>query len=107
MKDNRRAESLLLPPIDPWVDWLVLSGLQRSQGRFCRGLVVFDDGIAIVVPQPNARSRANGISLCGIIYAFAMWIGLGVMALFEAAKRPEVKAHMQGLALPLVVVSCS
>ena len=31
-----------------------------------------------------------------------MWIGLGVMALFEAARRPEVKAHMQGLALPLV-----
>ena len=68
------------------------------------GLLFLMTGLAIVVylNQTPLQPRERDYAYVGSFYAFAMWIGLGVMALFEAARRPEVKAHMQGLALPLV-----
>jgi len=61
-------------------------------------------GIAIVVylNQTPLQPRERDYAYVGSFYAFAMWIGLGVMALIQAARTPEVKTHMQGLSLPLV-----
>jgi hypothetical protein len=50
-------------------------------------------GLAIVVylNQYPYQPRERDYAFVGSFYAFAMWIGLGVMALFEASRRLEVK----------------
>ena len=52
--------------------------------------------------QTPLQPRERDYAYVGSFYAFAMWIGLGVMALYQASQKPEVQAHMRGLALPLV-----
>jgi hypothetical protein len=53
------------------------------------GLLFFFTGVAIVlyVNQDNLQPRERDYSYVGSFYAFAIWIGLGVMALIETARR--------------------
>ena len=104
MRDNRGLNHFFYLPLVLGLIGLFFQAARDPKGASVVGLLFLMTGIAIVVylNQTPLQPRERDYAYVGSFYAFALWIGLGVMALFEAAKRPEVKAHMQGLALPLV-----
>ena len=104
MQDNRGLNHFFYLPLILGLIGLAFQVIRDPKGASVVGLLFLMTGIAIVVylNQTPLQPRERDYAYVGSFYAFAMWIGLGVMALFEAAKRPEIKAHMQGLALPLV-----
>ena len=104
MQDNRGLNHFFYLPLILGLIGLAYQAIRDPKGASVVGLLFLMTGIAIVVylNQTPLQPRERDYAYVGSFYAFAMWIGLGVMALFEAAKRPEIKAHMQGLALPLV-----
>ena len=104
MMDNRGWNRFFYLPLILGLIGLAFQAFRDPKGASVVGLLFLMTGIAIVVylNQTPLQPRERDYAYVGSFYAFAMWIGLGVMALFEAARRPEVKAHMQGLALPLV-----
>ncbi len=61
-------------------------------------LLFFFTGLAIVlyVNQPSIQPRERDYSYVGSFYAFAIWIGLGVIALAELIR---IKASAQGAAI--------
>ncbi|MEN0055904.1 MAG: DUF2723 domain-containing protein, partial [Mucilaginibacter sp.] len=66
-------------------------------------LLWFFTGLAIVlyVNQANLQPRERDYSYVGSFYAFAIWIGLGVLAINDFVKR---KVNARGAALASVVV---
>jgi hypothetical protein len=58
------------------------------------GMLFFFTGMAIVlyVNQPNVQPRERDYSYVGSFYAFAIWIGFGVIALVDFARK---KMHMR------------
>lgn len=64
-------------------------------------LLFFFTGIAIVLylNQPPNEPRERDYSYVGSFYAFAVWIGLGVMALFEYLKKAGPKVAAIGAVL--------
>ena len=104
MKDNRGWNRFYFLPLILGLIGLVVQAVRDPKGASVVGLLFLMTGIAIVVylNQTPLQPRERDYAYVGSFYAFAMWIGLGVMALYEAARKPEIKAHMQGLALPLV-----
>ena len=104
MTENRGWNRFFYLPLILGLIGLAFQAFRDPKGASVVGLLFLMTGLAIVVylNQTPLQPRERDYAYVGSFYAFAMWIGLGVMALFEAARRPEVKAHMQGLALPLV-----
>ena len=62
---------------------------RRKQDALVIGLLFFFTGLAIVlyVNQPSIQPRERDYSYVGSFYAFAIWIGLGVIALAETLRR--------------------
>ena len=104
MKDNRGWNRFYYLPLILGLLGLAFQVFRDPKGASVVGLLFLMTGLAIVVylNQTPLQPRERDYAYVGSFYAFAMWIGLGVMALFQAARQPEIKAHMQGLALPLV-----
>ena len=104
MEDNRGLNHFFYLPLILGLIGLVFQALRDPKGASVVALLFLMTGLAIVVylNQTPLQPRERDYAYVGSFYAFAMWIGLGAMALFEASRRPEIKAHMQGLALPLV-----
>jgi tetratricopeptide (TPR) repeat protein len=67
-----------------------------KQSAFVTFLLFFMTGIAIVIylNQPSTEPRERDYSVVGSFYAFAIWIGLGVMAIAEYLQR---KMKMNGV----------
>lgn len=64
------------------------------------GMLFFFTGIAIVlyVNQPNVQPRERDYSYVGSFYAFAIWIGFGVIALVDLArKKMPVRYALSGV----------
>jgi len=62
---------------------------RRKRDAIIITLLFFFTGLAIVlyVNQPNVQPRERDYSYVGSFYAFAIWIGLGVIALADLAQR--------------------
>lgn len=62
---------------------------RRKKDALIITLLFFFTGLAIVlyVNQPNVQPRERDYSYVGSFYAFAIWIGLGVIALADLAQR--------------------
>ena len=104
MRDNRGWNRFFYLPLVLGLIGLAFQAFRDPKGASVVGLLFVMTGIAIVVylNQTPYQPRERDYAYVGSFYAFAMWIGLGVMALFEASKRPDIKAQMQGLSLPFV-----
>lgn len=80
---------------------------------FVTMLLFFLTGIAIVIylNQPPMQPRERDYAYAGSFYAFSIWIGLGVMWIYDLLKRvikPEVAATIAGvttLAIPIQMAS--
>ena len=69
------------------------------------GMLFFLTGIAIVIylNQYPYQPRERDYAFVGSFYAFAIWIGLGVFALFDMARNCTFK-HLQKIAMPGAIV---
>ena len=102
--ENRGWNRFFYLPLLLGLIGLVFQAFRDPKGASVVGMLFLMTGMAIVVylNQTPLQPRERDYAFVGSFYAFAMWIGLGVMALCQATKSSEFKAHMQGLALPLV-----
>jgi tetratricopeptide (TPR) repeat protein len=83
-------------------------GKKGKEGLWIVFLLFFMTGLAIVVylNQYPHQPRERDYAYAGSFYAFTIWIGLGVLALYEALKKyiPEaVSAGLAGLVTLLLV----
>ncbi len=103
--DNQGLNHFFYLPLVLGLIGLVFQALRDPQGASVVGMLFLMTGIAIVVylNQTPLQPRERDYAYVGSFYAFAMWIGLGVMALYQASQKPEIQSHMRGLALPLVM----
>jgi hypothetical protein len=82
---------------------LVFQTARDPRGAGVVALLFIMTGIAIVVylNQTPMQPRERDYAYVGSFYAFAMWIGLSVIALFEAARKSDLMNLGKALALPV------
>ena len=94
--------------------WQAFKGQKGVQQFWVVFFLFFMTGLAIVLylNQTPSQPRERDYAYAGSFYAFAIWIGLGVVALFEGLNRylrkPAVAtgvAAVAGIAVPLQMVS--
>ena len=102
MKDNRGWNRFYYLPLILGLIGLVFQLWRDPRGASVVGLLFLMTGLAIVVylNQTPLQPRERDYAYVGSFYAFAMWIGLSVMALFEVAKRTELSGHARTLGIP-------
>lgn len=105
LKDNKAHNRLFLLPLI-----LGLIGLFYHYGRHRRDFLVaallfFFTGFAIVLylNQAGNQPRERDYAYVGSFYAFAIWIGLGVLSVYEFFKK---KLKNNTLSAPLSAVIC-
>ena len=71
---------------------LVFQTIRDPRGAGIVGLLFIMTGIAIVVylNQTPMQPRERDYAYVGSFYAFAMWIGLSVIALFDVARKSDL-----------------
>ncbi len=88
MTDNRGYNRFYLLPLVLGVVGLVYQLLRHWRDGTVVALLFFFTGMAIVIylNQTPYQPRERDYAYAGSFYAFAIWIGLGVMALYDAAR---------------------
>lgn len=91
--------------------WQVKRGEKGKQGFFIVLMLFFLTGLAIVLylNQTPLQPRERDYAYAGSFYAFAIWIGLGVLGIVEALKNikvPAMPAAATASALSLLCVPC-
>ncbi len=104
--NNGRNKFYFLPFI-LGVAGLIFHFRRRSRDAWVVTLLIFMTGLAITIylnqhsPQPRERDYAYAASF----YAFAIWIGLGVLALYELLKKyVDLKAAAIGSTVVCMIV---
>ncbi len=95
--------------------WQAYRGQRGIQQFWVVFFLFFMTGLAIVLylNQTPSQPRERDYAYAGSFYAFAIWIGLGVLALFQGLKYafrksetiPAVLASVLGILVPLQMVS--
>ncbi len=103
MKDNKGLNHFFYLPLLLGFLGLIFQIQRDPRGAGTVALLFFMTGMAIVVylNQAPMQPRERDYAYVGSFYAFAMWIGLSVYALFDAARRADWLVHAKGLSLPL------
>lgn len=110
-KNNRARNAYFMLPLILGIAGMVFQyqqGKTGKQGFWVVMLLFFLTGLAIVLylNQTPLQPRERDYAYAGSFYAFAIWIGLGVLALIDAIKKymsPKVATvAMTGAALVLV-----
>ena len=108
MTQNKGYNKLFLLPLILGLIGLVYQLMQDIKNWSVVALLFFFTGMAIVLylNQYPYQPRERDYAYVGSFYAFAMWIGLGVFALFDAAKSLTTKnlGMVAGVSLGLGVV---
>ncbi len=103
MKENKGRNHFFYLPLLLGLIGLVFQIQRDPRGAGTVALLFFMTGMAIVVylNQTPMQPRERDYAYVGSFYSFAMWIGLSVYALFDAARRSDWFIHAKGLSLPL------
>ena len=101
MKDNKGLNKFFYLPLILGLIGLVFQTIRDPRGAGIVGLLFIMTGIAIVVylNQTPMQPRERDYAYVGSFYAFAMWIGLSVIALFDVARKSNLINLGKGFAL--------
>jgi len=93
VKDNKAHNKLFLLPFLLGIIGCVYHYLKNRKDWIISFLLFFFTGIAVVLylNQPGNQPRERDYAYVGSFYAFAIWIGLAVVALVKLAKEKEDK----------------
>jgi hypothetical protein len=82
LKENKGHNTLFFLPLILGILGLLYHYKQRKKDSLVIGLLFFFTGLAIVlyINQPGNQPRERDYAYVGSFYAFAIWIGLGVLA---------------------------
>lgn len=105
MAENRGLNKFYFLPFLLGLIGLIFQISRDPRGAGTVGLLFFMTGLAIVVylNQTPMQPRERDYAYVGSFYAFAMWIGISVFALFDAARRSDWMSHLRGFGFPLGV----
>ena len=103
MKANKGWNRFYFLPLILGILGLVFQFVRDPKGGSVVGFLFLLTGIAIVVylNQTPLQPRERDYAYAGSFYAFAVWIGLGVMALYEASRVQMTKSRFMALGIPL------
>jgi len=108
MTKNKARNKFYMLPLILGLIGLVFQYYRDKEGAWLVGLMFLMTGLAIVIylNQYPIQPRERDYAYVGSFYAFAMWIGLGVAAIFDSLKRktPSVVAASVASVLSLVAV---
>ena len=95
LRNNPGRNTFFMLPLLLGICGLIYHGKKHKQGAFVVFLLFFMTGLAIILylNQPSTEPRERDYAYAGSFYAFAIWIGLGVMALTEWIGK-KVKPHI-------------
>ncbi len=108
MRDNKAFNKFYLLPLLLGVIGMVFQLVRHTRDWIVVMLLFFFTGLAIVIylNQTPYQPRERDYAYVGSFYAFAIWIGLGVIAFYEAARSIVQRdlVHAIGFVLGLGVV---
>lgn len=108
IKDNPGHNKYYMLPLILGLIGLYFHYVQRNKEAWLVTLLFFFTGLAVVLytSQKPFEPRERDYAFVGSYYAFAIWIGLGVMGIYEGLKKvPNTKAKaiaISGVCLLLV-----
>src|SRR5690606_11964031 len=93
MKDNKGRNTYFFLPLIVGIIGLLYHSRQDKRGAMVVTMLFLLTGLAIVVylNQTPQQPRERDYAYAGSFYAFAIWIGLGVYALFDVARSITTK----------------
>jgi len=99
LKHNKAHNKLYLLPFLLGIIGCVYQFLKKRKDWIVSFLLFFFTGIAIVIDlnQPGNQPRERDYAYVGSFYAFAIWIGLAVIALVRMAREKEDKLTFQNM----------
>lgn len=105
LKHNAAHTTLFLLPLLLGVLGLVFQWKKDKTNAIVVGLLYFFTGIAIILylNQAGPQPRERDYSYVGSFYAFAIWIGLGVLFVYDQFKR-KLNGTTSGVLAALVCV---
>ena len=102
MSENKALNKFFYLPLLLGLIGLIFQVMRDPKGSGVVALLFIMTGIAIVVylNQTPLQPRERDYAYVGSFYAFAIWIGLSVIALYEATKKSDLMNIGSGLAIP-------
>ncbi|HSU27786.1 MAG TPA: DUF2723 domain-containing protein, partial [Chitinophagaceae bacterium] len=97
LKQNKAHNKLFMLPFILGIIGCVYHFLKNRKDWIVNFLLFFFTGIAVVIylNQPGNQPRERDYAYVGSFYAFAIWIGLGVVALVRLAREKADKMSFQ------------
>jgi len=104
LKDNQGRNTLYFLPLILGLVGLIYHFRRNKKDTFVVFLLFFMTGLAIVVylNQPPAQPRERDYAYAGSFYAFAIWIGLGVLALCDWLQKIKLNATIKNSAITVI-----
>jgi hypothetical protein len=104
LKNNKAHNKLFMLPFILGIIGLLYHYKYHRKDTLIAGLLFFFTGFAIVLylNQAGNQPRERDYAYVGSFYAYAIWIGLGVLAVFEFIK----KKTKLSVAAPIATVVC-
>lgn len=101
LKNNKANNKLYMLPFLLGILGCTFQYLRKNKDWIVTFLLFFLTGIAIVLylNQPGNQPRERDYAYAGSFYAFAIWIGLAVVAFFRLAREKEDKKSFQNILL--------
>ncbi|MBL7733499.1 MAG: DUF2723 domain-containing protein [Chitinophagaceae bacterium] len=115
IKKNKAHNTLFMLPFIIGILGCAYQFVRNKRDWVVNFLLFFFTGVAVVLylNQPGNQPRERDYAYVGSFYAFAIWIGLAVVALVKMAREKEQKANFQqtlyygsGLAFLVTLMSC-
>jgi hypothetical protein len=105
MTGNKALNRFYLLPLLLGMIGLIYQLVRHTRDWIVVMLLFFFTGLAIVIylNQTPLQPRERDYAYVGSFYAFAIWIGLGVYALFEAARSISRRELMQAVGFTLAL----
>ena len=106
MANNKARNTYYFLPLLLGICGLVFHWMKNKKDWFIVFLLFFMTGLAIVIylNQPPRQPRERDYAYAGSFYAFAIWIGLGVMALAEWLKKLKLNHRISTIVVFLATL---